>query len=422
MNAAGIVISLNNKAPLAGVIVREIYTGLQTITDANGYYKLKIPAKKDSVHVHFDYVRRGYEATSEERFWPVLKQTTGICNVPAMTSPSDTGQKIFMDAPDFITSPMPVDPGYDDAFHALQQVLKANHELNNYIVLKILHPEISLFYLTEDKQKRILVHTDGTAERYGYPGTPSLADMDVKYGALPDFMAKNNQPVNSGYLSRWADISAQAAEEFHPAKGNPKAILFPGDSRVIAVSADGNAQVYDMDNDDPKELPAFEQLYGKLPDCVPQAFHHASQPQPVYHPIINIRPAGKPDSVPRKRDTIVPKSIRHDTFISPTVLLSTSGSAPLYIVDGVMKEKGVGDLNPMDIESITVIKDTAAKAIYGVRGANGVILITTKNAKPHPLQVVLETTDSTGQPLTIIADSIKTPLGTIHAEPKIPIY
>ena len=55
-----------------------------------------------------------------------------------------------------------------------------------------------------------------------------------------------------------------------------------------------------------------------------------------------------------------------------------NNSDPLYIVDGMPSESGIGHLNPSDIESIEVLKDAASAAIYGARGANGVVLITTK--------------------------------------------
>ncbi len=55
------------------------------------------------------------------------------------------------------------------------------------------------------------------------------------------------------------------------------------------------------------------------------------------------------------------------------------GTAPLYIVDGSPYEFSLNSINPHDIESITVLKDAASTAIYGARGANGVILITTKS-------------------------------------------
>ena len=56
----------------------------------------------------------------------------------------------------------------------------------------------------------------------------------------------------------------------------------------------------------------------------------------------------------------------------------SASSAPLYIVDGAPYEAGISNINPADIESISVQKDASASAIYGARGANGVIIITTK--------------------------------------------
>ena len=59
-----------------------------------------------------------------------------------------------------------------------------------------------------------------------------------------------------------------------------------------------------------------------------------------------------------------------------------AGSQPLYVVDGFPVGTSLGQsLNPSDIESMTVLKDAASTAIYGARGSNGVILITTKSAK-----------------------------------------
>lgn len=55
---------------------------------------------------------------------------------------------------------------------------------------------------------------------------------------------------------------------------------------------------------------------------------------------------------------------------------TTNSTAPLVLVDGI--ESDFGRLNPNDIESFSVLKDASATAVYGVRGANGVILITTK--------------------------------------------
>lgn len=55
-----------------------------------------------------------------------------------------------------------------------------------------------------------------------------------------------------------------------------------------------------------------------------------------------------------------------------------SSTDPLYVVDGVVWTEGGASINPNDIESIDVLKDASSTAIYGTRGANGVILVTTK--------------------------------------------
>lgn len=61
---------------------------------------------------------------------------------------------------------------------------------------------------------------------------------------------------------------------------------------------------------------------------------------------------------------------------------SINGSnSPLYVVDGTIYDGEIASLNPQDIESMSILKDAASCALYGNRGANGVILITTKKAK-----------------------------------------
>ena len=54
---------------------------------------------------------------------------------------------------------------------------------------------------------------------------------------------------------------------------------------------------------------------------------------------------------------------------------------PLYVVDGIPLSSGIDDINPNDIVSMEVLKDASATAIYGSRGANGVVIITTKRGK-----------------------------------------
>ena len=59
----------------------------------------------------------------------------------------------------------------------------------------------------------------------------------------------------------------------------------------------------------------------------------------------------------------------------------TGNNSPLYVIDGVPFGGNISDLNPNDIESLTVLKDATSAALYGNRASNGVILITTKRGK-----------------------------------------
>ncbi len=84
----------------------------------------------------------------------------------------------------------------------------------------------------------------------------------------------------------------------------------------------------------------------------------------------------------------------------------TASSEPLYVVDGILVQSGsisglngnggrstnvMAAINPNDIESVTVLKDASSMAIYGSRGANGVILITTKSGKKGKAKIELKT-------------------------------
>ncbi|WP_461055994.1 SusC/RagA family TonB-linked outer membrane protein [Spirosoma arcticum] len=63
-----------------------------------------------------------------------------------------------------------------------------------------------------------------------------------------------------------------------------------------------------------------------------------------------------------------------------TSINGPDGASPLYIVDGIIRTN-MNDINPDDIESLQVLKDAAATAIYGARGSNGVVILTTKSGK-----------------------------------------
>lgn len=76
---------------------------------------------------------------------------------------------------------------------------------------------------------------------------------------------------------------------------------------------------------------------------------------------------------------------------SPKVIIrgitTVNGSSPLYVVDGIPIGSDINFLNTGDIESMEVLKDASASAIYGTRGSNGVILVTTKKGEGGESQI-----------------------------------
>jgi TonB-linked SusC/RagA family outer membrane protein len=78
----------------------------------------------------------------------------------------------------------------------------------------------------------------------------------------------------------------------------------------------------------------------------------------------------------------------------------TASNEPLFVVDGIPMTAGtatISDFNPADIASLEVLKDAASQAIYGSRGSNGVILITTKRGKPGEVKVNFTTSYGVSQ-------------------------
>lgn len=83
----------------------------------------------------------------------------------------------------------------------------------------------------------------------------------------------------------------------------------------------------------------------------------------------------------------------------------TASNDPLYIIDGNPMSRGnvtINDINPSDIESIEILKDASATAIYGSRGANGVILITTKRGKAGKTTISYDGYEGIQKPLRTI--------------------
>ena len=78
-----------------------------------------------------------------------------------------------------------------------------------------------------------------------------------------------------------------------------------------------------------------------------------------------------------------------DLYVRGVGTFASSPQGPLLVVDGV-PDRDINNIDPEDVESFTVLKDATATAVYGTRGANGVILITTKKGKPGKPSINVE--------------------------------
>jgi BlaR1 peptidase M56 len=455
VNAAGIVVSADN-LPVAGVMVREKATGLETTTDANGYYKLHIPVArtKDSIRIRLDYSKEGYDSDWRQHFIPSIKESLGMLDVGTIQQPSSVRKDVLMIIPDLSGNRPPADPDYEDALKDLHRLIRENKQLSDFLKMINDHPEVSLFYITEDKQRRIVVHTDGMIEKYGYPGEPSLEDMDKKYGIYPDLMTNDERQVSKGYMARWAGISARAEKAFHTTSTNVKAIIFPGDSRVIVVPVTGKPRFYDMDNGAEKERAEFESKYGPLPACVPAPeFNSDMAGSPVGAGSVGgalgvggirvlngssdvmlagdrhwmVRSEVKDTSVPRVQ--VVRRKVNDTSHVpirAANILLLDAdvihGHA-LYVLDGEKMPAGwkPDSMTADNIRSVDVVKGDEAVRLFGSRGANGVVAITTKNYELN-YKLDLQLKDSIhlwnpnnhSQPLYIL-DGKEVPVDTINA-------
>lgn len=101
----------------------------------------------------------------------------------------------------------------------------------------------------------------------------------------------------------------------------------------------------------------------------------------VKAPVANLSSifAGRIPGVVSVQRTGVPGQDDSDIWIRGISTMTNTNEGPLVLVDGI--ERSFSQLDPEDIESVTVLKDAASTAVYGVRGGNGVIIITTKPGK-----------------------------------------
>lgn len=103
-----------------------------------------------------------------------------------------------------------------------------------------------------------------------------------------------------------------------------------------------------------------------------------------------------------------------DIYVRGTGSLSSEMSKPLVLVDGV--ERSFSQMDPNEIESITVLKDAASTAVFGIRGANGVILVTTKSGEEGKSTISLSSQFGLTQPLRHLKSVSSYEYGTIYNE------
>jgi TonB-dependent SusC/RagA subfamily outer membrane receptor len=418
INVAGIVVDVVTHQPLAGAIVVEQQSGLTTTADVRGFYRLRIPVNKDSVRIHIHFKKNGYGEDQNEFFFPsreIIMRNHGVIADALLLHDSDK-YPYMMIAPFF--GKIPDDPTYEDAQAALVQIIHNAEGMTKFANMRKAHPEVALFYSSEGNQRQVVILKSGEVEKYNFPGGPGLPEMEKKYGPLPEVMTERSTQVTAVYLDRWNAIGERAEKEFQSSNPDALHIIFPGDSRVIAVPRTGKPEIFDMMNDDPKERPSFEKLYGRLPDFIP-ATTISTHTGELAKPAVSSAPGtSAPGTSAPLTDTVPKKTVQKNTDASrkvPTVPamvnLTAVGGHPLYILNSQrMPEGWKFDSIPADsIASVAVLKDEAAVALYGKAGANGVVQITTKDfMRSIPHLHPIDAMDSFHRPLLVV-DGVITP-------------
>lgn len=413
---AGIVVDIYTRQPVAGAVVRETSSNLVVNTDGRGYYMLRLPVAETAGGVspkfHFATFKKGYD-TSNMGYSPApgkalsgnMVQIIGL--VPQKAEGAGKKPLVFIGGHfNKVESKdeHPREPSYADAAQGYRDYMG---ELDDFTLLLDQmrnNPQVEKFYTTEDKQKQIVFLKDGGIEKYGYEGTPPVSEMERKYGPMPSFEKVNKNP-SVYYYKQWEDIAARLNKSF-TASGDAKAVVFPGDSRVLVQTQNNKMEMYDMDYQQDRDK--FEALYGKLPGL--PAAGRSDAPKTTAGKPVTIAPFNpETDTVlfavggPRFERTGLARPRLTDTTPAPaktTVVIRPTGGSdtvypgaeptrrlgdeepPLYLVDG-KEVAGLGGLKAQDIEEIRVLKDDKATMKYGNKAKNGVILITTKKKSPQ---------------------------------------
>ncbi len=183
INISGIIVELTDYHPMAGVMIRDKRTGLNTITDQRGFYKIRIPAKNDSIQIDLMLIKNGYDTGSIRYSFFAAKKPFGHIEIGFLRTDRDSTVGVFVG-----WNPgrrvIPLDPGYEDAVDALKETKQTNEEWASFFKMQKAHPEVSLFYTSEDHLKQIVIYQDGRFEKYGYPAGPSVEDMEKRSSVI----------------------------------------------------------------------------------------------------------------------------------------------------------------------------------------------------------------------------------------------
>ncbi len=110
--------------------------------------------------------------------------------------------------------------------------------------------------------------------------------------------------------------------------------------------------------------------------------------------------AGKMPGVTTVQTTGQPGADNAQIYIRGVGSLSSGSSQPLVLVDGI--ERSFSDIDANEIETLTVLKDASSTAVFGVRGANGVILVTTRRGATGKAKIDVSTTFGVQQPMSFV--------------------
>jgi len=101
-----------------------------------------------------------------------------------------------------------------------------------------------------------------------------------------------------------------------------------------------------------------------------------------------------------------------ELFVRGVASLTTSASEPLVLVDGV--ERSFSQLDPHEVESVSILKDASATAVYGIRGANGVIIVTTKRGSEGAPQISFTSSAGLQVPTRLVEMADAYLFATVH--------